>query len=360
MKTLLFLLLFLCSHTLIIAQNDYDTQRGIELYNQKNYSAAIPYFQRAAKSGSLTALDYLGCMYANGQGIKQDAAIALNLLKKGVEKNYAPCIYDMGKMYEFGIGVKKDLTKAYSFYKQAADLNYAEAEYEVSIRKIGGIGTEENPVEAFQYAERAANHGSHYEHLGDLYYDGYGTKQSDAMALIWYGKADHHYSDRAKLRSAIIMAQGSNLSNPDPLQALPIIEELKKENSTIEGLDEWYQKIRIAAKEQEVRENAITVPLFTEKVHQYIRNYPEPHKPAIESAGRGEIVIACTVTASGRISNARIKYRVLERLDKAALDLIKNMPPLTPGTKGGKNGDLNIEIGVSFFPTRVKISKCYR
>lgn len=83
-------------------------------------------------------------------------------------------------------------------------------------------------MEAFQYAERAANHGSHYEHLGDLYYDGCGTKQSDVMALIWYSKADHYYSDRAKLRSAIILAQGSNLSSPNPLRALPIIEELKK------------------------------------------------------------------------------------------------------------------------------------
>lgn len=359
MKTYLLLLLFLCTCSTVIAQDDYDTQRGIELYNQKNYSGAIPYFQRAAKTGSLTALDYLGCMYANGQGVKQDATIALNLFKKGVERNYAPCIYDMGKLYEFGIGVKKDLVKAYSYYKKAADLNYAEAEYEVSIRKKDGIGTEKNPEEAFQYAERAANHGSHYEYLGDLYYDGYGTKQSDAMALIWYRKSGY-YSDRAKLRSAIILAQGTRVSDPNPLKALPIIEALKEENSTIEGLDKWYQKIRIAAKEQEVRENAITVPLFTEQTHKYIQNYPEPHRPAIESAGRGEIVIACTVTSYGRISNARIKYRVLERLDKAALDLVKNMPPLIPGTKGGKNGNLNVEMGVSFFPTRVKITKCYR
>lgn len=111
--------LFLCWICLVAtAQNDYDTQRGIELYNQKNYTAAIPYFQKAAKAGSLPALDFLGYMYECGLGTGKDFSIAINLYKKGVEKNYAPCLLNMGRLYENGSGVEKNPVKAFSYYKK--------------------------------------------------------------------------------------------------------------------------------------------------------------------------------------------------------------------------------------------------
>ena len=91
--------LFLCWICLVAtAQNDYDTQRGIELYNQKNYTAAIPYFQKAAKAGSLPALDFLGYMYECGLGTGKDFSIAINLYKKGVEKKLCALFAKHGKV----------------------------------------------------------------------------------------------------------------------------------------------------------------------------------------------------------------------------------------------------------------------
>ena len=370
MKTFIFLFLSLCVSMVAIAQDDYDTQKGIELYNQKNYSSALSYLQRAAKAGSLPALDFLGNMYANGLGVTQDAQIAINLYKKAIAKNYPPCLVSMGALYENGTGVTKNPATAYSYYKKAADLGYGGGEFEVSLCKKYGFGTEKNSEEAFQYAVKAANHGWRYEYLGDMYYEGSGTNVDYGMAHEWYTKKDCEYSDKAQLRVAIMQGMGQGVPQ-NPVGAYAILFRLKSKNSNVEGLDEWISKIKPlsdqvharvrAASEQQKREaSRITTPVFTEAVNQYIKKYPQPARPAIESAGRGEVVIACTVGSSGYVKNAQIKYRVLQRLDNAALDLVTNMPRLTPGTRGGNPADINIEIGVSFFPTRVRITKSYR
>lgn len=370
MKNRLLLYLLLCVSITAVAQNDYDTEKGIELFKQENYSSAVPYLQKAAKTGSMPALNFLGYMYAHGLGVDQDAQVAINLYKKGADKNDAPCIMSLGELYEEGIGVVKNPKTAYSYYKTAAAMEYGGGEFKVSLCKKFGFGTEQNLEEAFQYAEKAANHGWRYEHLADMYYEGCGTKVSYDKAYEWYTKTDCQYSDEARLRVAIMLGTGQGVIQ-NPAKALEILNGLKKDGSAVERLDEWFDKItiisdymredaRLAAEWREREANKITTPVFEKAVNQYISNYPQPARPAIESAGRGEVVIACTVNSSGFVKNARIKYRVLQRLDNAALDLVKNMPRLIPGTRGGKPADIDIEIGVSFFPTKVKITKCYR
>lgn len=359
MRRFLYLLFLCCVCFVVTAQNDYDTQRGIELYNQKNYTVAIPYLQKAAKAGSLPALDFLGYMYECGLGVGKDFSVAINLYKKGVEKNYAPCLVNMGRLYENGSGVEQNPEKAFSYYKKAADLGSGDGEYQVSLCKKYGFGTGQNPEEAFEYAEKAANHGWRYEYLAEMYFEGYGTPVDFGKAYEWYTKPDCEYTDKAKLRTAIILANGIDV-NKNLRKALSIILDLKKQNSQVEGLDDWYLKINQAYDEKIRVDNIITTPTFSEEAKQYVRSSPEPARPAIESAGRGEIVISCTVTSSGHITNGKIKYRVLQRLDDAALRLVSNMPSLIPGTRGGQPAPLKVDIGVSFFPTRVRIVQCYR
>lgn len=101
--------------------------------------------------------------------------------------------------------------------------------------------------------------------------------------------------------------------------------------------------------------NSYIPPQMSESVAQYIRNSVEPAKPAIESAGRGEVVLACRISPSGDISNVRTRYRVSERLDNAALQLVGGMPRWIPASFEGNNVEVNAEIGVRFFPTRVRL-----
>lgn len=96
-------------------------------------------------------------------------------------------------------------------------------------------------------------------------------------------------------------------------------------------------------------------PQISPDIINYIGNYAEPARPAIESAGDGEIVISCNITEKGEVTNATIKYRVLEQLDNEALSLVRNMPPWGSASINGKKVKVSAQIGVKFFPTRVRI-----
>lgn len=341
------------------AQIDSEVNRGIELFNKKNYTAALPYLQSTSKAGSLISLCLLGYMYTNGLGVERDMEIGLNLYNKAVSNNYPPAMVSMGELHLAGNGVKADSIKAYNYFKKAADLEYKEAEFLVSCCKRYGIGTEVNQQEAFDYAKKAAIHGAQYEWLADMYYEGYGTEIDYSQAYQWYNQPDYKYPDEAQLRLAIMLAEGKGVSK-NLEEAKVIIENLKSEGSQVANLNQWSSKISQAITQKKEADSRITTPVFSEEVKAYIRSYPSPTKPAIASAGRGEIVISCTVSATGSITNSKIKYRVLQRLDEAALNLVNNMPLLTPGTRGGENAPIKIDIGVSFFPTSVRIVQSYR
>lgn len=99
----------------------------------------------------------------------------------------------------------------------------------------------------------------------------------------------------------------------------------------------------------------VNPPLINPEIIDYICKYTEPERPAIESAAYGEIVISCNILTNGKTTNATIKYRVLERLDNEALSLIRNMPQWSPATINGKKVNASVQIGVKFFPTRVRV-----
>lgn len=54
---------FICNLMLFIPLNgngqNSDAERGIRLYEQKSYTSALPYLQRAAKAGNIEVLPYL-------------------------------------------------------------------------------------------------------------------------------------------------------------------------------------------------------------------------------------------------------------------------------------------------------------
>ena len=73
-----------------------DAERGIRLYEQKSYTSALPYLQRAAKAGNIEVLPYLGNMYLEGLGTTVNTTAAMNMFH--VYMDYLLCI---SKVREF-------------------------------------------------------------------------------------------------------------------------------------------------------------------------------------------------------------------------------------------------------------------
>ena len=364
----------LCA-VMAFAQNDFDTETGIRYFMNENYQSAVPYFQRAAKNGSLAALDYLGYMYEYGKGVEKNYTVAMNLYKKGEARNYPPCLRSIGRLYKEGHGVAKNLETAYSYFLKAAEQGESEGELYVYQAKLCGEGTEKDLSGALMYAERAANHGQTwlYATIGDMYYDGIGTEVDWQNALKWYTKKDGDYNNSTKLRVAEMLYKGMGTTdNPhfsisdaqyatnfygDGIngrscitQSLILLERLL--SAGYEDARPLYNTVKAKYEERVKADNKIVAPKMTESVRNYLNNYRRPGAPAIKSAGYGEIQITFKVTSNGSISNPTYKKRVLVSMDEAAMRMISGMPSWIPGTKGGFDIDMKVTMGISWYPSK--------
>lgn len=173
-----------CCALLGMAQNN-DEKVGLRLFGEKSYSEALPYLQRAAKAGSLPALDCLGQMYGDGLGVEKNETIMFNMYHKAVQGNYAPSMVNLGFHYLFD----KD-EEALKWWEKAAQLKSAQA-----CRLLGnyyekGFGGEVDLEKGLSYYSRAMEYGEWvaYNDLGRTY-----VKLGDSKkAYEMYMKAYEH------------------------------------------------------------------------------------------------------------------------------------------------------------------------
>ena len=92
-------------------------------------------------------------------------------------------------------------------------------------------------------------------------------------------------------------------------------------------------------------------PILTDEGKSYVERNPCLRRPAIARAGYGERIVTARISFSGQVTNVGVKKRVLQHLDEAALAFVRRMPPMKPGTKGGFATDMNVNIGITFFPS---------
>jgi tetratricopeptide (TPR) repeat protein len=65
----------------------------------QDYNEALRLFRQAAKLGALPAYVYIGNMYADGEGVREDKKKALEFYKEGARRGSAYCYWAMGMMF---------------------------------------------------------------------------------------------------------------------------------------------------------------------------------------------------------------------------------------------------------------------
>ena len=97
----------------VMAQ-DYD--KAIAAYRAGDYAAAVQEWRPLAEQGEARAQNNLGVMYANGDGVLQDAAEAVRWYRMAAEQGVAGAQRNLGFMYENGRGVLQDAVLAHMWY----------------------------------------------------------------------------------------------------------------------------------------------------------------------------------------------------------------------------------------------------
>ncbi|MBC7907645.1 MAG: SEL1-like repeat protein [Rhodospirillaceae bacterium] len=180
--------LLLCS-TALPALAGWDD--GVNAYQRKDWASAAKEFQPLAAAGHVGALNRLGQMTLNGQGVVKNESEALRLLLSAAEKGDAAAQNAVGSLYFKGIGTARDVAQALIWFGRAADQGDARATNNLGQLYLLGNGVPKDERRGVEMLRRSAdkNIPASWEALGMAYWDGRGVTADHAESVRWYRKA---------------------------------------------------------------------------------------------------------------------------------------------------------------------------
>ena len=105
-----------------------DFNDGVVAYLMGQYDKAYNTMRSLAETAdNAYAQYYLGMMYMNGQGVKQDYTKASEWFRKAAEHHIPQAQYKLGTLYFNGQGVPRDFERAYAWYRVGAVLNHQQS-----------------------------------------------------------------------------------------------------------------------------------------------------------------------------------------------------------------------------------------
>lgn len=128
---------------------------GKELYDAKNYTAAVPKLKAAAEKGHKKAQYRLGRCYDKGRGVSENDKQAFLWYQKSAKQDYHKALYQLGQCYKDGEGVEKDRQKAVEYFTKAARMDNADAQYQLGKAYMKGKGIAADEKKAKSWLNKA-------------------------------------------------------------------------------------------------------------------------------------------------------------------------------------------------------------
>ena len=112
------------------------------------------WYRLAADQGFAYAQNWLGRMYAEGDGVPQDSAEAVRWYRLAADQGHADAQFALGVTYLFGD--PRDTTEALRWYRLAADQGHANAQRNLAFMHAEGDGVRQDYVAAHMWLSLAA------------------------------------------------------------------------------------------------------------------------------------------------------------------------------------------------------------
>ncbi len=196
------------------AQAAFRLGRYLHLETRRSdYARAMQLYQFAAGKGDAWAINNIGLLYEDGQGVSQDLGKAVTLFQSAAEKQHYHGFNNMARLYLLGKGVTRDPDKAYEWLQKGCALKLPEVCREAyDIYDEGRYTAPTDKTKAFGFAVKAAALGdTDYQYNLALHYRrGEGTPmdvKKSAEILIPLA-AQHHTQAMSALGSAYLEGLG--------------------------------------------------------------------------------------------------------------------------------------------------------
>jgi len=131
---------------------------AIAYRNERNVPSTqgISERKRQTESGNAKAELNLCMAYAEGQGVPQDYARAVEWCRKAAEQGNVLAEFMLGVDYENGVGVPKDSVRAVAWWLKAAEQGDADAEFYLGMAYHNGQGVPRDYAQAYFWFDLAA------------------------------------------------------------------------------------------------------------------------------------------------------------------------------------------------------------
>ncbi len=116
---------------------------------------ALREWRPLAEQGNANAQFFLGFMYANGLGVSQDYAEALQWYRKADEQGYAKAQNNLGLMYGKGQGVPQDDAQAHMWYNLAASTSPPGKDRDRAVKNRDIVAKRMTPAQISEAEKRA-------------------------------------------------------------------------------------------------------------------------------------------------------------------------------------------------------------
>jgi uncharacterized protein len=195
---------------------DSGEDAAYEAFDRGRYLTALELAAKAAAQNDPQAHTLIGRIYADGEGVPRDPALAAQWYARGAELGDAQAMFAYGLQLAEGEGVEKNLNAAAEMFEAAALRRHPLANYNLALLFIAGEGKPENPYRGFLHMRFAAESGvvvAQYD-LGTLYATGTGVSANAFEAAKWIGKAAAAGHAEAELDFGVLLFQGRGVT-PD-------------------------------------------------------------------------------------------------------------------------------------------------
>lgn len=172
----------------VARQYRYGIIREVDLHK------AVTIYKYLSKKGNTDAMNELGKMYLNGDGVKQNPKAAFVLFCKASKEGNASAMCNLALMYQKGIGMPTDFKKAFILYRKASELGSAKGFYGAGHLLYKGLGVKQDYKRAISYLKKGAemNHSGCSFLLGTFYANGFDGAQDLLKAEGYFNLASQN------------------------------------------------------------------------------------------------------------------------------------------------------------------------
>ncbi|MBQ0024018.1 MAG: sel1 repeat family protein [Prevotellaceae bacterium] len=192
---------------------------------KQDYKEALKWWARSAQQDNCDAIGNMAMCYQLGHGSKQDSALAVSLYKKAIEKGnkgiipqHETIVKNAGSVfsalllhdcYANGIGVKKDAAKAASYQEIAAKGGHVESQYATALALLNNKQADK-AIYWFKKASDNGHVGATY-YYGNLTFNGMGIAQDKQKGIQYLSQAAGKGFTMAYARLAQICYEGDGI-----------------------------------------------------------------------------------------------------------------------------------------------------